>query len=274
MARGFPDLSSRWRVTTVLGLNGNQQAVLLSPLHGTNPKQVSLDPQLQLDNLLLATQATKAILRACGSPVSTRLRSILRKLQLIYMGKLPPFERHESGSFWSSTLRESKDSDPQPTSSKGRHSYEEETLRPHPLMSTQSFNSTIPKNFSNLKYTKTHDSGYGNSSSRYIPGPREDSPLRRMTKSRYTFVDPDSDDDRASRIHRVYDNADRRRRYASPEPVSEKQQSQTPRDSIRSPRAEAFARYDDVRTRDFAPGSRFQAADDTAPKRSKGRYQE
>lgn len=294
-------------------------------------------------------------------------------------GKRPPFDRHESGSFWSSNLRSGSDSDRRPTSSKGRHSYEDESPRSRPSMTTQNsapagvkprveertpnksdrrsgasasysprardeYKPTLgrsqtmpsprtsgkkdaaPKNSSNLKHTETHDSGYGSSSSPHTPDPREDSPVRRTTKARYTIVDPESDDDTATRIHRVHDeDTDRRRRYASPEPVSEKRRPDRPRVSttqshtrakssrdspvepklrraessrdapsdkhynssreklwgevdesfdreprgykyssgektnVRSPRAEAFSRYDEVRSRDFAPGSRFQA---------------
>lgn len=290
-------------------------------------------------------------------------------------GKRPPFERHESGSFWSSTLRSGSDSDRHQPSS-GRHSHEEESPRARPSMPTQnsapnglksrvderpvksdrrsaasashspreqesytkpsmtrsqtmpsprtaSKRDAAPKNSSNLKHTETHDSGYGSSSSPHTPDPREESPVRRTTKSRYQIVDPDSEDERATRIHRVDDESDRRRRHASPEPTSDKRRPERPRVSttqshvrgkssrdspvepklrrgesardspsdkhysssreklygemdepfdresrsykytsgektnVRGPRAEAFSRYEDVRSRDFAPGSRF-----------------
>ena len=45
-------------------------------------------------------------------------------------GKRPTFERHESGSYWTSNLKSGSDSDRRPTSSKGRHSYDEPRARP------------------------------------------------------------------------------------------------------------------------------------------------
>ncbi|ETN45468.1 uncharacterized protein HMPREF1541_09300 [Cyphellophora europaea CBS 101466] len=289
-------------------------------------------------------------------------------------GKRPPFARHESGSYWSSTRRSGSDSDRRPTPTKARRSYEEDPRRPPmptqnsapsglkarveeripkperrsggsasysprdrddyrkempsfsrsqtmPSPRPSSKKDAAPKASSNLKHTETHDSGYGSSSSPHTPDPREESPTTRTTKSRYQIVDPaESDDDRATRIYKMHeDDVDRRRRYASPEPVNEKRRpepsrintvhghtrSKGSRDSpvepkirrsesdrhynssreklygevdeplerepraykygsgektnVRSPREPTSSRHDDVRSRDSAPGSRFQA---------------
>ena len=195
-------------------------------------------------------------------------------------GTRPKFERHESGSYWTSHMRGGSDPDrhstvgadrerrsydetrrpsmptqnsapgnlrakveervPKERRSAGSASYTRERESDHrkempafhrsqtmPVPSRSSRKDAAPNKSSNLKHAETHDSGYGSSSTPHTPDPREDSPVRRTqssrnnTSTRYQIVDPDSEDDTRSRVHRMDDSKPRSRRVASPEPISD-----------------------------------------------------
>lgn len=236
-------------------------------------------------------------------------------------GTRPKFERHESGSYWSSHHRSGSESDRHASSPREqeRHSYEGEPRRPAMPTHTSAPSNlkarveervpkdrrsgpsasystrererepqperrrempgfhrsktmptrSAPSKSSNLKHTETHDSGYGSSSIPTTPDPREDSPVRRNTssKSKYYVVDPESEDERASRVHRV--DEPRHRRYASPEPMNDRRRPERPRVDTNvhtrsrssrespvempKPRRSESARYDS------APSSRYNS---------------